>query len=197
MAPAAGPFSMPADPDVSVPVAALVYSQSSRGADALLADFARDLLAQGRQLHGLVQHQIAPPAGGRPTRQLADLRSGRRYGLSQDLGPGSSACSLDAGALAAASQVLRDALQARAELVIVNRYGVIEAAGGGFAQEMLALMSEGIPLVTVVSATLLPDWRRFTGQAGLEMPVARAPLQAWFDALAAGRAAARNEGGVA
>ncbi|MBV7481697.1 DUF2478 domain-containing protein [Bordetella sp. BOR01] len=177
-------------PAFSAPVAALVYGPSSRGADTLLADFARDLLAQGRRLHGLVQHEIVPRGGGRPQRQLSDLRSGRLYGLSQDLGPGSRACSLDPGALAAASHVLRAALQARAELVIVNRFGAIEAAGGGFAQEMLALMSEGIPLVTVVSAVLLPDWRRFTGQAGLELPVARAPLQAWFEQLANGYAAA-------
>ncbi|MBO1111720.1 DUF2478 domain-containing protein [Bordetella petrii] len=188
---------MALNPAVSIPVAALVYGKSSRGADALLADFARDLLAQGRRLHGLLQHETLPPDGGRPQRRLRDVRSGRLYGLSQDLGPGSRACSLDSGALAAASHVLREALQTRAELVIVNRYGATEAAGGGFAQEMLALMSDGIPLVTVVSAALLPDWRRFTGQAGLELPVARAPLQAWFEQVAAPHHAARSGGAPA
>jgi len=185
------------NPVVSVPVAALVYGKSSRGADALLADFARDQLARGRRLHGLLQHEITPTDGGRPQRRLSDLRSGRLYRLSQDLGPGSQACSLDAGALAVASEVLREALDARAELVIVNRYGAIEAAGGGFAQEMLALMSNGIPLLTVVSATLLPEWRRFTGQAGLELPVARAPLQAWFEQVAVPRQAGRTGGASA
>jgi len=179
-----------------IPVAALVYRESSRGADALLADFARDMLARGRRLHGLVQQEIAPPGGGRPQRQLADLRTGRLYRLSQDLGPGSRACSLDPGALASASHLLREALQARAELVIVNRYGVIEAAGSGFAQEMLALMCEGIPLVTVVSQALLPDWRRFTGRTGEELPVARASLQAWFDRVA-GVADAAPQGNAA
>jgi len=167
-----------------IPVAALVYRESSRDADRLLAEFARDMLARGRRLHGLVQQETRPPGDGRPRRQLADLRTGRLYPLSQDLGPGSRACSLDPGALASASHLLREALQARAELVVVNRYGVIEAAGGGFAQEMLALMCEGIPLVTVVSQALLPDWHRFTGRMSEELPVARAPLQAWFERVA-------------
>src|SRR5690606_41534938 len=95
--------------------------------------------------HGLVQYEMVPAGGDRAAREWLDLASGRRYALSQDLGPGSRACSLDTGALAAASQVLRHALQARADLVIVSRYGLAEAAGGGFANEMLALMSAGIP----------------------------------------------------
>src|SRR5690606_108501 len=169
------------DSAFSLPVAALMYHASSHGADQLLAGFARDLQAQGWRVHGLVQYEIVPAGGDRATRELLDLASGRRYALSQDLGPGSRACSLDTGALAAASQVLRHALQARADLVIVSRYGLAEAAGGGFVNEMLALMSAGIPVVTLVSASLAGDWRRFTGQAGAELPVSRPALQAWFD----------------
>ncbi|MCD0503461.1 DUF2478 domain-containing protein [Bordetella petrii] len=175
---------MSSRPVAPAAIAALVYSQPPHGADELLAAFAADMQARGHRIHGLVQRETTAPDGrGRPQRRLADLRTGRLYRLSQDLGPGSRACSLDPGALSGASQVLRDALQARAELVIANRYGAQEAEGGGFAQEMLALMSEGIPLVTVVSGALLPAWRRFTGEGGVEMPVARAALQAWFDQL--------------
>ncbi|MGY6270012.1 DUF2478 domain-containing protein [Achromobacter denitrificans] len=169
---------------VPIPVAALVYRESSCAADALLADFARDMLARGRRLHGLVQQETTPPEGERPQRQLADLRTGRLYRLPQDLGPSSQACGQDPGALASASHVLREALQERAELVIVDRYGALEASGGGFAQAMLALMREGIPLLTVVPETLWSSWYRFTGRMSEELPVAREPLQAWFERVA-------------
>ncbi|GAB1577926.1 DUF2478 domain-containing protein [Bordetella petrii] len=181
---------MPSSIDSQVPVAALVYRDASRDADALLAAFAADMLARGHRLHGLLQQAAPAPGGGAPRRRLVDLRSGRAYRVSQDLGPGSRACSVDPGGLAVASQVLRAALDARADLAIVNRYGELEAAGSGFAQEMLALMSEGIPLLTVVAARFLPDWRRFTGQAGVELPLERPALQAWFDIVAGPGAAA-------
>jgi len=46
--------------------------------------------------------------------------------------------------------VLRRALEARADLIVVNRFGSMEREGRGLAQEMLAAMAERIPVLTVV-----------------------------------------------
>lgn len=157
-------------------IAAIVTAER-RAADTLVADFAADLLAAGRAVHGLVQRR---PPDGKTGTVLQDLHSGERYPLFQELGAGSQSCSVDTASLAAASAALRHALDARADLAIANRFGPLEAAGGGLAQEMLALMAEGIPFLTIVAAEHLPEWRYFTGSAGVELPATREAFDRWF-----------------
>ena len=146
-----------------------------------MADFAADLLRAGREVHGLIQQW---PAEGKHCATLINLRDGSRRPLFQNLGSGSVSCSVDAGSLAATSGVLRHALEAHAELAIANRFGPLEAAGGGFAAEMLALMAEVVPFLTIVAAEHqhLPAWRYFTGGTSVELPAERAALDMWFAA---------------
>ncbi|MBN9421229.1 MAG: molybdenum ABC transporter ATP-binding protein [Candidatus Accumulibacter sp. 66-26] len=161
------------------PIAAIVHAE--RGiVDALLADFAFELRQEGRRVRGLVQ-QVR--GAGKAGTVLVDLADGVSYPLFQDLGPASAACAIDAGGIADASAALRRALfegAALVDLVVVNRFGALEANGGGFADEMLALMAEGVPLLTVVADDYLLDWRSFTGRAGVELAPALDALRNWF-----------------
>lgn len=163
-----------------VPAIAAIVHADRRAADKLLDDFAARLMRAGHKVHGLVQRRLG---GEKTTTVLADLQTGRQYALFQMLGGGSQSCSVDAGELAAASQVLRRALDERADLAIANRFGALEAEGGGLAAEMLALMAEGIPFITVVADEHLPAWRRFTGDAAIDLPADRAVLDKWFTAV--------------
>jgi len=153
-----------------MPFAAVLHAGGGEG-DALLLELARTLKRQGWRVRGLVSVRGKDP-GGRLPMQIADLRDGRIFDISQALGPGSHACSLDPGGLAQASTVLREALSERPDLVLTNRFGVQEASGRGFAQEMLALMSEGIPLLTLVSPQYQADWQRFTGPLASRLQLA-------------------------
>lgn len=161
-------------------IAALVHADHGT-ADGLLADFAFALRAAGWRVSGLVQQF----RGGTDKNAivLVDLDEGTSFQLFQDLGPGAGSCSIDLGSLAAAGRVLRDALGRRPDLVIVNRFGALEAAGKGFADEMLALMSEGIPVLTVVSEPYRFDWRHFTGGLGAELEASADALERWFARL--------------
>lgn len=174
----------------SPPIAAIVHGE--RGSvDALLADFAFSLARSGVRVRGLVQQS---QGGSKAGTQLVDLLTGDRYPLFQNLGSASTACSIDPGSIATASTVLRQALTAQPDLVVVNRFGGLEANGGGFAAEMLALMADGVPLVTVVADEYQLDWRFFTGRAGVELPPREEALRAWFAALPAkGRREAQEE----
>jgi nucleoside-triphosphatase THEP1 len=167
-----------------VPVAAIVCAERHVG-DALLADLAFALRRQGWKVSGLVQQY----RGTHPkeSARLVDLDSGACFPLFQNLGPGSESCCIDTNSLAAASAVLRRALHDGADLVIANRFGGLEAAGEGFAAEMLALMSEGIPLVAVVGNAWLGAWRHFTGGAGTELLPEMGCLEAWFAGVAGQR----------
>ncbi|MDY0072798.1 MAG: DUF2478 domain-containing protein [Thauera sp.] len=167
----------------ALPLAAIVHTHGDP-ADELLASFAFSLRAQGLQVRGLIQHSSAP---GKDKVMLIDLDSGQYWPLFQALGSRSQSCSLDTASLAAASVSLRRALDAAADLVVANRFGTMEAEGRGLADELLALMCAGQPLLTVVADKHLTAWRDFSGGYGIELPPERAALERWFSSLPAQR----------
>lgn len=171
----------------SRPIAAVVHADDG-GVDTLLADFAADLRQAGWRVRGLVQPPREP--GREKQMVLVDLDTRVRYDISQPLGPGACGCSLDPAGVAAASAVLRRALAEGADLVLANRFGTLEAGGNGLAAEMLALMIEPVPLLTVVNRRYLAAWRAFTGGMGVELPPRPEALRAWFADLARPRSAA-------
>lgn len=173
------------------PIAAIIHTDEGI-ADDVLTIFAHDLRTRGWRVRGLLQ-QVPEAAGAWPPlgnqcslkqARLIDLDDSRRsFPLFQDLGSGSISCRVDAAGVAEASVVLRRALVEGADLVVTNRFGALEAAGGGLAAEMLALMSEGVPLLTTVEGKYLAHWLNFTGGAAVELSPRLDVLDAWFAGL--------------
>lgn len=145
---------------VHAPVAAL---RAAPGIGDLLATFARAVEEEGYVVRGLIQCPRTGVQGSRRGLDLVDMHSGRRYAITQELGPGSCACRVDPQGIAEASAVLRNAIDERADLVVVNRFGKLETHGAGLAAEMLAVMAAGIPLLTMVDEMSLGRWQAFTG----------------------------------
>jgi len=165
-----------------LPIAAIVYT--TRGvADGPMTALARKLRERGLRVRGLVQEETHDGPNGERRMMLTDLESGERFDISQKLGSGAGSGCVDPGVLAATSGVLRRALTEGTDLVIVSRFGELEAAGGGFAAEMLELMGEGVPLLTAVSTRFLDNWRGFTDGAGAELSPDLGALEAWFAGL--------------
>jgi len=160
---------------------AAIVTADRRAADVLVGAFATALIRARREVHGLIQQR---PADDKTSTVLLDLHEGARYPLFQNLGAGAQSCSVDTAVIAAASVALRRALDTHADLAIANRFGPLEAEGDGLAAEMLALMAEEIPFLTIVAEEYLPAWRHFTGGMSLELPAERAALDAWFAGLA-------------
>jgi len=166
--------------------AAVLHAGRNEG-DEVLWRFCRHLQLAGWRVRGLLTSRGKDPQGRLPM-LIRDVHAGDSFAISQSLGPGSQACSLDPGGLAQASTVLRRSLAESPDLVLVNRFGALEATGRGFAPEMLALMSEGIPLLTLVSPQYLADWQRFTGTQDAVLPCEHEALLAWAEALPDSRA---------
>lgn len=165
----------------SPPMAVIVPAEGD-DADTLLLHFANDLRSVGWRVRGLVQPPRLP--GREKQMLLLDLDDAdARYDIFQPLGSGACGCRLDPAGIAAASVVLRRALTDGADLVLANRFGTLEAGGGGLAAEMLALMVEDVPLLTVINPRYLPAWRDFSGGLGAELPPRADALQAWFTRL--------------
>lgn len=156
------------------------------GAEALLAGFALELRDAGVRVGGLVQHSRRDGAG-HSQMELEDVATGRRYGISQRLGTGSSACCVDPGGVADASAVLRRDIADRVELLIVNKFSGLEAEGRGLAPELFEAVAQGIPVLTCLAERYRPQWDALTGGAGTMLPPDVAALQGWWREIAAAR----------
>jgi hypothetical protein len=171
------------------PPAAAIVDDGRVDVDALLATVARDGQRSGRRVHGLLMTRVGGGCAGDMV--LIDIATGERYLVSQPLGPGSTACRADPQGFARASVVLREALAQSPDLVVCNRFGGLEAEGGGFAAELLALMAQGVPLLTSVAQRNREAWLRFSGGAPL-LPAETAAVAAWVDRALAVHAGART-----
>jgi len=165
-------------PDTRPPVIAAIVTRASGEANRLIADFAVRHQAAGWRIRGLIQEQPACDDGCRIF--VVDLDDGTRYPITQDLGPGAESCGLDPSLIAEASRVMRRIESEGADLAVFNRFGGLEADGGGFAAEMLNLMAGGIPVLAIVPDRHLAQWREFTGGLSAELPPSAAALDAWF-----------------
>lgn len=178
--PAAEATGLSAPPAVDdLPAAAAILDDGSVDADALLAGIVQDLRDEGRQVHGLLMTYPEGRSTCAGPMVLRDIRSDAAYLVSQDLGPGSTGCRADAAGFARASEVLRRALAAAPDVAVSNRFGGLEAEGGGFSSELLALMAQGVPVLTVVATRHVGAWQRFTGGAPL-LPADAAAVRGWL-----------------
>lgn len=149
--------------------------------DRLLADTVGQQQAGGRRVRGLL---MTWPDGAAAcgAMVLHDIEQGHHYLVSQDLGAGSTGCRVDPRGFARASEVLRRALAETPppDLVVINRFGGLEAAGEGLIDELSALLAADIPVLTAVADKHAEAWARFSG----DLP--RLPpdeLPAWLAAL--------------
>ena len=161
------------------PRAAAILDDGSGSADALLASIASAQRRAGRRVRGLLMTHPVGAQNCAAAMVLVDLETHEEYLVSQPLGQDSQACRADPQGFARASVVLRRAADEHADLVISNRFGGLEAGGGGFCSELLELMSLDVPVLTVVSPRHVEAWQEFTGGATVMQPRAEA-IDRWL-----------------
>ncbi len=110
---------------------------------------------------------------------LEDLSSGERIKISQDLGCAAGACALDHAQLVRAGRFITQALARPVDLVVVNKFGKLEAAGEGLRAELIEAMEAGIPLLTTVKPAVVDAWKDFVGEYGTLLRADHADVIAW------------------
>lgn len=160
-------------------LAAVIYRPED-DIDLMLADFAGKLQRGGRRLGGVVQRNWREDCGPAKLMEVIDLMTGQSIPICQNLGTGSVACKLDIGGLADAAEAVRRAVQGEVDLVIVNKFGKTEAAGGGLRNEIAEAILSGRPVLTAVSERVYPAWRTFTGGFGTTLYCAEAVVSDWW-----------------
>lgn len=159
--------------------AAAIVDDGACDVDALLASIARGQQRAGRRVRGVLMTHPDSDAGCAGAMVLVDLDTQEEYLVSQPLGRDSTACRADPQGFARASDVLRRAAMEAPDLVVSNRFGGLEAEGGGFCAELLEILAQDLPLLTTVAARHVADWQRFTGGTTL-LPARAEAVTAWL-----------------
>jgi hypothetical protein len=172
-----------------LPRAAAIEHDGSGDIDALLASVVQAQRLLGRRVCGLLMTYPEGRDSCAGPMVLVDIDKGDAYPVSQPLGRDSRACRADTQGFAHAGRVLRAALAEAPDLVIINRFGSLEAEGGGFAAELLELMSSGVPVLTAVATRHAAAWTLFSGGAPL-LPARAEAVNAWIAATLTPRSVA-------
>ncbi|TCR61422.1 DUF2478 domain-containing protein [Bosea sp. BK604] len=163
-------------------LAAIVYP-SGFPIDDLMAGLARLMKQRGLRLAGVVQHNEAECEGGDcHAMSLEELASGRQFPISEERGPGSEGCRLDASGLAAAGGAVAASLAGAPDLVILNKFGRQEMLGQGLRQEIAAAVTAGLPVLIAVREDFVSAWREFAGDDWARLPPEEAAIEGWASA---------------
>ena len=148
----------------------------------LLADFAAALKTEGVRVGGLLQRS-SKEANGRPRMELIDIESGEAFLISQNLGANSSACCVDPTGVADASLLLRRAIAAHPDLLIINKFSGLEAKGEGLRGEFLEALASGIPLLAGLSERHRGAFEEMAGGNADHLGATEGALRDWWNSL--------------
>lgn len=162
---------------------------TGRGAtDRLLATVTARLAQDGVRMVGALR-AAAPGGGSGPCdSDLRLLPDGPLVRITQDLGAGSGACRMDAGALEDAVGLVTARLAAEgADLVVLNKFGLSEAEGRGFRTLIGEALGRGIPVLIGVPQTHRVAFETFAQDMATDLHPNPDALIAWYRVVA-GRA---------
>jgi nitrogenase-associated protein len=162
---------------------AALQGASSAALQDLIGLFAARVAGQGVKVGGVVETADHAPGGGGGKLAVRDLWTGAVISISQDLGPGSTACSLAPSGLAEACFAVQTAIAAGAELIILSKFGKIEAQRGGLIDAFAASIDAGLPILTAVSPSVSDAWRRFSGPLAQVLPADLGAVEAWWSEI--------------
>lgn len=161
------------------------FTTEERGlSDRLLAALADRLRARGLRLAGAVQVNVDRPGSHRCDMDLHVLTGSDVVRISQNLGRESRGCRLDPGGLERAVGLVAAALDARPDLLIVNKFGKQEAEGRGFRPLIGEALAREVPVLTAVSASNRAAFLDFCDGFAEELPPDPAALEAWVAGFA-------------
>jgi len=154
-------------------------SLPGRGAtDALIAAAVARLVPGGLRLAGTVQTDVPRPDRSLCDMELSVLPDGPVFRINQDRGEAARGCRLDGSALEEAVVVVAAALPG-AEVLIVNKFGKLEAQGRGYVPLIADAMARDLPVLIGVNGLNLPELLAFCGGLATALPADPAAIADW------------------
>ncbi|MCW8916083.1 MAG: DUF2478 domain-containing protein [Magnetovibrio sp.] len=150
----------------------------------VLKTFVADLKKQGLNVHGILQSVpkdlVGKEAGcgvdayNIKAEEYVELVRPTQYELDNQI------CSMDLGRLAEVSQILRLAIDDKADIVVVEKFGKHEKDGGGLSGDLMAVIAEDIPTVVSVPEIEKESWAKFTGGMDTTVECDINAIQNWW-----------------
>ncbi|MFO1102443.1 MAG: DUF2478 domain-containing protein [Methylocystis sp.] len=142
---------------------AALRGATSHELQGALSAFAREVQSQGFRVAGVIE-ESACGGGGCKSLSVKDIWSGETIPISQKLGAGSEACNLDPGGLALACGRIEAAISRGVDVVVLSKFGKLEASRSGLCDAFRAAILADVPVVTAVSLPVSRDWDCFAGE---------------------------------
>lgn len=163
-------------------LAAIVYANDEYP-DVIFKWIVNECRSRHLVLSGVLQHPAFEGADKRCDVLLEDLASGHRTLLFEDRGAGARGCRLDAAALVEASMKVESSLDNNPALLVLNKFGKVEADGGGMCDLMAKALERRIPAIIGVPERNLYAWRNFAGEFSTELPEDTDQIGEWLAKL--------------
>lgn len=167
---------------MSDPLIAAVVYEDKVYPDRAIARAIEPLRASGVSMAGAIQIESVIEDGRHPCDMLLlNLASGDVTAIAEERGRHARGCRLDVGILTDMAEAIECSLQSEGPcLLVVNKFGKVEADGGGLRNAIAEAVSLGIPVLIGVPARNLDRWRAFAGAHAVELPVEVEAISAWL-----------------
>jgi hypothetical protein len=162
---------------------AVVQGAASEVVQDLLRRFLARLGPEVR-VAGVIEDPVSGEEGPCSGGDLRSLADGRRFPLMQDLGPAAEACRLDAAGVVGAAEAVTQGIAAGCDLVVLNKFGKIEAERSGLAPAFACAIEAGLPILTSVSPRFTGAWDRYAAPLYVILPPELDALDGWWRAVA-------------
>jgi nucleoside-triphosphatase THEP1 len=164
-------------------IAAVVYADGVYPDHAITRAIA-PLRERGIPLAGVLQRDPAGRPGRHPCDLLLEnLATGEVTAIAEHRGKEARGCRLDVGVLTDISEAVASSLhEDEPHLLIVNKFGKIEADGGGLRDAIADAVHLGIPVLVGVPMRNLDRWHAFAGALSVELPADAAAISGWLEA---------------
>ncbi|WP_435256508.1 DUF2478 domain-containing protein [Thioclava sp. FR2] len=157
---------------------AYVIAAENGAVNRALSGLAMQLLDEGVRVVGTTQHDTPRPRTHVCDMDVRVLPDGDVIRISQDLGPNSRGCRLDAGALEEAVAATMARLDG-AELLVINKFGKHEADGRGFREVIAEAISRDIPVIVGTNGLNVGAFKEFCGDQAVPLAADTAVLLDW------------------
>lgn len=156
-------------------------SASGQGeTDRLLAEVVSRLTQRGVRVAGALRTHGEAGRNEHCNSDLWLLPDGPAVRITQDLGAGSAACRMDAGALEGAVGLTTARFaQNGADLVVLNKFGLSEAEGRGFRALIADALGRGVPVLLGLSDRHRAAFDQFSGGMATALRPDIAAILAW------------------
>ena len=160
---------------------AAVVGADSATTQALFAAMVADWRASGAKVVGVIGEPHGPPGRTCTAGILREIVSGKPYQIHLETPPSHTSCDIDsAGVEAACAAVINDVLTS--DLVVLSKFGKLEAMRQGLAAAFEAAIAAGKPVLTTVSDKHRDALQALAPDTTL-LPADEAAIQDWWRAV--------------